>query len=490
MGLVFIPLYLHFLGIEAYGLVGIFATMQAMFGLLDMGLGATLNRELARLSVQPDQAQQMRNLLRTLEIIYWAVAVIIGVVVIFLAPFLAHHWVQPEHLSPAAIQQAFLLMGLSLAGQWPLSFYSGGLKGLQRQVLLNVIDVSAATLRGIGAVLLLWLVSPTIQAFFIWQAVIGAVQTMVVCHCLWRSLPPGDSPSRFQRQLLTEIWRFAAGMSGISLTVLILTNLDKIILSRMLTLEMFGYYTLAWVAASSLYRLINPFSNAIYPRLTQLVTQDRQAELSPLYHRSCQLMSVAVLPCALMMIFFSYEIMLFWTKNAVTAKETHIILSILATGIALHSLMHIPYCLQLASGWTSLAFYTNVAAVAILAPAIIIITPYYGAVGAATIWVILNSGYVLISMQIMHRRLLPKEKWRWYCEDVGLPLGGALVCASLGKALLNSSSSISYSFLMLACCSLATFLGAALSCRFTRNLFLTRLKYLCLYISNWRLNHG
>jgi hypothetical protein len=39
MGLVFIPLYLHFSGIEAYGLIGLFATLQATFSLLDMGLG-------------------------------------------------------------------------------------------------------------------------------------------------------------------------------------------------------------------------------------------------------------------------------------------------------------------------------------------------------------------------------------------------------------------------------------------------------------------
>jgi hypothetical protein len=48
---------------------------------------------------------------------------------------------------------------------------SWGLMGLQRQVLLNAINMVANTLRGIGAVLLLWLVSLTIQAYFLWQIV-------------------------------------------------------------------------------------------------------------------------------------------------------------------------------------------------------------------------------------------------------------------------------------------------------------------------------
>ena len=42
---------------------------------------------------------------------------------------------------------------------------------------------------------------------------------------------------------------------------------------------------------------------------------------------------------------------------------------------------------------------------------------------------ILNSGYVLISISFMHRRLLPTEKWRWYLEDVGQPLAVALLVA-------------------------------------------------------------
>ncbi len=86
MGLVFIPLYLHFLGIEAYGLVGIFATLGAMFRVLDMGLSATLTRELPRLQVKRDSTQEMRDTVRTLEIIYWLVGTAIGIIVFLLAP--------------------------------------------------------------------------------------------------------------------------------------------------------------------------------------------------------------------------------------------------------------------------------------------------------------------------------------------------------------------------------------------------------------------
>ena len=75
MGLAFIPLYIRFMGVESYGLVGYFATLQALFVLLDMGLSSTLTREMARLSVLKNNAKEMRDLVRSLEIIYWIIAI-------------------------------------------------------------------------------------------------------------------------------------------------------------------------------------------------------------------------------------------------------------------------------------------------------------------------------------------------------------------------------------------------------------------------------
>lgn len=44
---------------------------------------------------------------------------------------------------------------------------------------------------------------------------------------------------------------------------------------------------------------------------------------------------------------------------------------------------------------------------------------------------ILTSGFALVGIQLLHRRLLKGEQWRWYFEDVGLPLS-----VSLGTAFL------------------------------------------------------
>jgi len=433
MALIFIPLYIKIIGIESWGLIGIFAAMQTMSGILDLGMSNTLNREMARLSTLQGREQEMRNLVRTLEVIYWSIAVFVGITIAAISPFIAHHWVKAGQLSPKTVEQAFLMMGLAIALQMPVGFYSGGLMGLQKQVLLNAIVVSISTLRGAGAALILWLVSPTIQAYFSWQIVISIINTFFLAMFLRRRLSPGDNKAVFQKQLLKGIWRFAAGMSGITILALILTQLDKIILSKMLSLEMFGYYTLASMVAISLSNLFAPVFYSIYPRLTQLVSIDDQDELKRLYHESCQFISVLILPVAIVVALFSNEILLLWTQNPATAEKTHLLVSILICGTALNGVMNIPYALQLAFGWTSLSFFKNVIALILFVPLIIYMASHYGVVGVASLWLVLNMGYVFFEIPIMHRRLLRKEKWRWYWQDVCLPLVVCIFVAGIGR---------------------------------------------------------
>lgn len=471
MGLVFVPIYIRFMGIEAYGLMGIFTTLLGLFALLDMGLGKTLNRELARLAVQHDKARDMRDLVRTLEIPYLVVGLLIAAMVVLGSRMIAYHWVNAKALSPGSVRTAIMLMGIGIAFQWPIGFYSGGLLGLQRQVLLNGINVGMAIFRALGAVLILWLVSPTVEAFFSWQIAVSATHLALIVVFLWRSLPSCAGPARFRRELLVTIWRFAAGMTAISMTVTLLTQLDKVVLSRMLSLEAFGYYALANVVAMTLFRFIGPVDAAIYPQLTRFVQMGAVDDIVRLYHKGSQLVSVLIMPPALVVAFFSREILLLWTGSPETADRAHVLLSILVMGTALNCLTNVlPYALQLAHGWTRLALIVNAVSVLLLVPLMIVVTKWYGAVGAACVWLILNIGYIAVSIPIMHRRLLPAEMWRWYLVDVGVPfMAVVLVVGILRFTIPLPDSRIALGACIGAVSVLA--LGSAIvATPFTRNL--------------------
>ncbi|MDP6095808.1 MAG: oligosaccharide flippase family protein [Gammaproteobacteria bacterium] len=416
----FVPFYIHFMGIESFGLVGFFITMQAVFLLLDMGLSATVSRELARLSVMPGSEQEMRNSVRTLELVYAALAAVVVTVVIGVAPWISEKWLDASQMPPETIHQSIVLMAIVIAVRLPTGLYYGGLQGLQRQILLNSVRVLIGVVQSGGVVLVLWLVSPTVEAFFIWQAIAAGLGVILLAWSMWHCLPGGER-ARFQIDWFRNVWRFAASMSLISAASVILLQTDKIILSKMLTLENFAYYALASSVAMGLYNVISPVFAALYPRFTQLVTSEADVEVRDLFHKSCQLMTVLTMPLALVIAAFSESALQIWTHNGVLAGHSAPILSLLIIGTAMNGMMNVPYALVLAHGWTKLSLYSSIISVLLLVPMLFILVPRYGAVGAATAWLILNAGYIVINAPIIHGKFLNGEFKEWFFHDVGIP---------------------------------------------------------------------
>tara|TARA_B100000686_G_scaffold327967_1_gene387431 strand:- start:13327 stop:14850 length:1524 start_codon:yes stop_codon:yes gene_type:complete len=420
--LAFIPVYIQLMGVEAYGLLGIFMSLNAVFILLDMGLSTTLSRQLSRLSVIKNSEQEARNLVRTFEVVYWCIGILIGAVVIILAPFIAKHWIISTNISIEIIEQALIIMGVLLAFQWPRAIYIGGLEGLQRQVLYNVIKTLSMLARHIGAVLILVFVSPSIINFFYWQSIVALVTTIILAVYLWRSLPISNKRSRFDKALFVKNWKFVSGVMGVSLGTILLAQIDKIILSKVLTLEVFGYYMFATTIATVIMSLASPIHTALFPRFSQLVVKKNEDKISDLYRRGCQLASIIIFPISITMVFFSKEILDFWIGDKIVVENTYMLLSLLLIATTIKGFMTLPYALQLAHGWTKLAFYKNIIAVIIMAPTMLWAVQIYQGIGAAWVLISLNLGMLIAEIIIMHQRILKDRFKRLYINDVFIPV--------------------------------------------------------------------
>lgn len=427
-----IPAYIKLMGIESYGLIGFYIVLQAMLQVLDLGLSPTINREMARYSAHLAKADDARDLVRTLEIGYWLIGLLIAAGIMIASPWLSGHWIGANAIPARKVMLAVMLMGMLAFFQWPVSFYQGGLMGLRQQVLMNTLKVVAVTLSSGGGVLILWLVSPTIQAFLLWQVGIGVLLVTALAICFWRSLPKSTRAPRFDLTIARSVWRFAAGMTGIGIITMIMTQTDKLLVSKLFTLRTFGYYTLAWSVANGPLIISSCLFSVAFPRLSTLVSAEDTIGISLSYHRSAQLMAVLVLPIAAVLSLFSFETLLLWTGNSETAANTAPILSVLLIGSAINALLCLPHMLQFAFGWTRLSFIAGVISITILILLMFPMTKHFGLVGAASVWAVLNVLNMLIAVPIMHRRLLPHETWKYF-SDVGLPLLGCILTAAMGR---------------------------------------------------------
>lgn len=435
VGLAVIPLYLNYLGIEAYGLIGFFVTAQAMLQLLDLGLAPTINREVARCSASGNLSQT-RNLLHSLAMIYWGMAVAIGLTVGALSPTIAESWLQSKNIPKDTVTHALILMGLVIACRWPAGLYQGVLIGGQRLIVLSGVNIAMVTLGSFGAVGVLAFISPTIQAFFMWQAGVGLVYAVVMRWAAWR-LVGRNASVQFDSRELKRIWRFSAGMSGIAILAVLLMQLDKVLLSRMLSLEDFGRYMLAGLVANALLVLLTPVFSVIYPRLSKLVAQGDTAELTRLYRSGTRLLSATLFPIAIAAAVSAEDLVFLWTGNSELATSVAPIIALLLIGTAINGVMIFPYALQLAYGATRLAFSIIVALIIVFVPMIIVLVTSYGVIGGALAWALLNSVYLVFGSWMTHRHLLKGMALGWLVRDVGVPLGLALIIVLLGWDLAH-----------------------------------------------------
>jgi O-antigen/teichoic acid export membrane protein len=450
VGLAAVPFFLRYLGIEAYGLIGFYSALQALFGLLDAGLAPTINREIAR-SGSAEERSQARNLLHTLGFFYWAAAGVIALVTIATAPLIGRHWLTSAKLPSSTLTQAVMLMGLIVAGRFPVGLYVGALMGAQRMAAASFIEMAIVTLANVGAIGILAFVSPTIHAFFIWQAVIALINLVVIRAAAWQALRDPDDPRtpRFDRAGLKRIWRFSANMGITALLGTIILQSDKIILGKFVSLSELGRYTLAGMGMRSLQIFVAPVFSAVYPKMTALHAAGRVVEIRALYKSGTRLLMAALFPLAAFVAVFSTDIFTLWTGDPQLAGGINVVVALLLLGMALNAAMHFPYALQLAYGEANLPVRINLILMALFAPLVVVLTFRYGIVGAAAAWAIFNILYLLLGTWMTHRILLIGEGLSWVVADVGLPFVLAIGVAGVGGYTIRALDSEVYSRLLL-----------------------------------------
>jgi O-antigen/teichoic acid export membrane protein len=150
------------------------------------------------------------------------------------------------------------------------------------------------------------------------------------------------------------------------------------------------------------------------------------------------MLAALLLPIAAVVAAFATDLLRLWTANAPLAAASGPILTLLVIGTALNGLLNLPYALQLAYGWTRLGLWVNMVSVPCVVPAIWVMGSNFGGIGAAAVWLVLNVGYLLFSIPLMHRRLLTRDMWRWYLADIGPPLVVSALVAMSWRLAVSS----------------------------------------------------
>lgn len=414
MAFAFVPFYIKILGVEAYGIIGFFAILQAGMAVLDAGISPVLNREVALFN--SGVGEDVSKLLRSLEVIGIGVGVAFLVAMFFSSDWIAESWINSELISAETIRLSVFSMAGVVCSRFFESLYKSILLGLQKQVLLNWLNVFLSTLRNAGAAGVLLAERATLDVFFLWQLVFSVFSVFVYLFVVYRNI--SMRRAGFDFACLKRVRVFVAGAMSAAILAFLLSQVDKILLSYSIDLIDFSYYSIAGTVAGTLSLLVGPVSQAIYPHL---VSVDVLSERIRVYRKACRFIALVVVPVAGAVVFFPEQILYGWTGNRDLSEKAHLLLSILAAGNLFSGLMVFPFMLEYVEGRVALVVKANVFAFFGFSIYLILSIPSYGGIGAAYGWLLLNLSYFIVMGWVAHREFPLRDKLGWYIFDVAFP---------------------------------------------------------------------
>jgi O-antigen/teichoic acid export membrane protein len=432
-GIIMVPMYIQYMGAEAYGLVGFFAMLQVWFNLLDMGLTPTMARESARYHGGACTALEYRRLARALEGVFCAVALLGGIFLYALAEPMATGWLKAAQLPTQEITQALQLIALIVALRWMSGLYRGVITGAERLVWLSGFNSLVATGRFVLVLPVLIFVSAAPKAFFIFQLGVAVFELLGLTWMAYRLLPaiPKGQRIHWKWAPLKPVLKFSLSIAFTSSVWVLVTQTDKLVLSKILPLADYGYFTVPVLVASGIMMVTGPVSSAIMPRMTRLQAEGKHNELIAVYRQATQLVTVLATPVALVLVFFAPQVLWAWTGGAVLVEKAAPVLSLYAIGYAFLAVSAFPYYLQYAKGNLRLHLIGNALFVLFLIPSVIWAATHHGMSGAGWAWLIANATYFFVWTPLVHRKFAPGLHMNWLLSDILRPIIFPLSAAAL-----------------------------------------------------------
>ena len=211
--------------------------------------------------------------------------------------------------------------------------------------------------------------------------------------------------------------KFSLSIALSSTIWILVTQTDKLILSGILNLSEYGYFTLAAMVAGGIMFISGPVSSAIMPRMTRLHAEGKDDELIKVYKTATQLVSVIAGSVAITVAFCAETLLFAWSGDAELALNAGPILQLYAIGNGFLILSAFPYYLQYAKGNLRYHLIGNIITGLGLIPSIIYVAANHGAIGAGWVWLCFHLFGLVIWAGYVHHKIAPGIHYNWIMES-------------------------------------------------------------------------
>jgi O-antigen/teichoic acid export membrane protein len=423
VGFIFVPIYIKYIGVEGYGMMGFFFILQTVVSIFSVGSTTTFTREVSRNFYLKENNAYLKNVSRTFEILFIVISILIVFALVIFSFFLSKYWINPNSFSLTRAFNSFILMSLISGIQTISGFYDSGLMGMQKISICASVNVGSASIKALGSVFVLVFISPTIEAFLIWQLLLSLLTLPVLSSYFWKYISPlSQTPPLFKKEIVRQHFVFTAGITLNIILALIYSQFDKIILSKVLSLKDFGYYSLASTVASLINTLSYVAVQPVIPRINELIVQGKTNEYNALFHKATLILAIIVFPITLTFHLFSNDLIYLWTQSYDIALQSGPILRFLILSTAINALTIIPLQYAYAFGWVRFGSINMLVSIILMLPLISYTAIKFGAIASAKSWFWFSIPLLILSMLFLFSRVLKDQKIVWFKKSLIYPL--------------------------------------------------------------------
>lgn len=392
------PLYINIMGAEGFGLIGFFIMLQALAQILDAGMCGSITRLIAtsRLNV----SLFSRAVLRFSKVLYLFLALTLVIIAFggFFKTYISHNWLNSSIDSTVLAKSIFGIF-LALGLKFMSAPFRAALVGLERHGTISLITALIISLKFPISLLFLEYVSSDINHFFSYQAFVSALELIIFAIFFhfkkikeinilrFSNIAGSGSESELS---LRQFIKMSGLLSILSICWVIVSQIDKLTLSKYISLEEYGNYSIAVTLSGSILLLAAPLNQILTPMMSGLVANNQLRKLQEVFFFSFAAITIFSIPLALFFCFFGAETIIVWTGSDDLAIKASPYLGLLALGNSIGIWMNLVFIIQFAFG--NLASHTKVyfGYSLLLVPITVFIAINYGGLGSSLLWFVHN----------------------------------------------------------------------------------------------------
>lgn len=448
-GLYAIPILIHSLGLEKFGILSLSWMFIGYFSLFDMGLGRALTQATA-VKIGLGQKESIPPL-------FWTAILLMTIVSFFgswLLIFLADRYILVFLKIPIELHQqtiaSLYLLATSLPFVVTTTALCGQLEAVNRFAFINIARVILGIVTFLGPVFILPF---TTKLNDIVTVLLVARVAIWVMHLIYIFLVfPELKQISFQKELLKPLLRFGGWLTVSNIIGPIMVYFDRFVIGALLSLVAVSYYTTPYEIISKLLLISAALLGVIFPifaRYQYRQKEDRRV-LVKYYSRGEFLLAATMSTLILLIVNYSNMGLSLWLDEQF-AINSSLVLNLLALGVYFNSIAQVSLALLQGVGRADLSAKAHLLEVVIYLPSLLWATTYYGIVGVAFVWMV-RAIVDTVLLQVMSRYLIPEIA----SNQSKIIFFNILFSSSVGILIIGGDWKLSFMTLLIVVAALLT----------------------------------